>query len=163
MPISININGENATQVVNELVGFITNLHGTLNKLAGGTLPAGALVPAAAEPAKAEPAKEPAAEPAKKAPAGKKAAEKAAPAAPPVQEVTLPESEEATLDNARAWIQAINAKFGLDDVAKIITSFGVKKVGEIDPSKFADFIAKCKTQLTGETAPAAAVDVASMM
>src|SRR6185312_9375814 len=167
MPITITITGENASQAVNELVGYITNLHSALSKLTSGNLPVSAVVgptvaktsaesAAAADPVKKDvdkPASETKEEPAKAPAKGKKAA--AAPAAPPTQEVTLPEDEEATLDNARAWIQAVNGKLGLDAAAKIITSFGVKKVGEIDASKFEEFIIKCKKALEGDSKPEA--------
>lgn len=168
MPITITISGDNAEHAVKELVGYVAGLHGELTKLAGGKAPAPA-IPAAAQPAAntaapAAPAAAPAAAvaPAAEAPKGKGKKAAAAPAAPPAQEVVLPDDDEGTLDNARAWIQAVNGKLGLDAAAKIITSFGVKKVGEIDASKFDDFIGKCKAALTPGAAPAAS-NVADMM
>lgn len=178
MPVSINFNGDSHTIAVNELLGFIAGMHtGTtaMSKPAAPAAPAAAVakpaapaapapaapVAAAAAPAAAAPA--PAA--AAKAPAkGKGKAAAAAPGKPEAEVLERPTDEEATLDNARLWIQFVNQEKGLDIAAKIITSFGVKKVGDItDATKYGDFITKCLAALDGAPPQTAAQNVADMM
>lgn len=177
MPITINITGDNASHAVGELCNFVAGMHTELQKLTAGIRlnPAVSLqsdpapqvsLGAPATPTAPVSAPAPVAEAAAPSEAPKKGSKKKAaelpPAPPPPQEVVIPVDESATLDNARLWIQAVNAKLGLDSAAKIITSFGVKKVSDMAAEKYTDFITKCKTTL-GEKPDAANTEVESMM
>jgi hypothetical protein len=71
---------------------------------------------------------------------------KAAPA--PASEPALPATEETesttvTVDDVRAAISAVNEKFGLVPARKVLNQFGVKRIPELKPEQYADFVMAC--------------------
>jgi hypothetical protein len=62
--------------------------------------------------------------------------------------VDLPATEEqepatATVDAVRAAISAVNEKFGLVPARKVLNQFGVKRIPELKPEQYADFVKAC--------------------
>jgi hypothetical protein len=72
----------------------------------------------------------------------------------PASEPTLPATEQTefspaeeqaavALDKVRAAISAVNEKFGLVPARKVLTQFGVKRIPELRPAQYADFVKAC--------------------
>jgi hypothetical protein len=72
---------------------------------------------------------------------------KAAPApAAQADPATITEETEpttATVDDVRAAISAVNEKFGLVPARKVLNQFGVKRIPELKPEQYADFVKAC--------------------
>jgi len=74
--------------------------------------------------------------------------------APVPPSVSMPVSEEATLDNSRNWIKYVAAVRNMEAAQSVLVSFGVARLGELPESKFPDFIKECKKSALAATTEA---------
>jgi hypothetical protein len=67
----------------------------------------------------------------------------AGPDVPASEPVPVDPSNPTTEDGCRAAIVAVNDKFGLVPARKLLTEFGVKRIPELKPEQYADFVKAC--------------------
>lgn len=66
---------------------------------------------------------------------------------PEIQPAPLPQP---TQQDAVTAVSAVLAKFGMDHARQVLAKFGVKKIGEMKPGEYGDFITHCETVVAGD-------------